>query len=156
MRDKIVFFDIDYTLFNTDSFKKSGLTQHKNYDEVESILKLVSEEALLGVFSEGDREFQLEKLKKTQIYKYFSPEYIFIVESKVDELKTLLEIKNKSRIFFVDDRLSILSDIKKILPEALVIWVKRGIYAKENKVLDFLPDYSIDNLETLQDIIKAN
>ena len=79
----IVLFDIDYTLFDTDHFKKSALTKHKIYEEVRDVLEKLSKIAMLGIFSEGNLEFQRKKLNQTGIEGYFKKDNTHIVLNKL-------------------------------------------------------------------------
>src|SRR3989344_3789437 len=104
----IVLFDIDYTLFDTGYFKESLRTKHKVYEEVKDVLGKLSKIAILGIFSEGDLEFQKKKLNQTGIEDYFEKDHTHIVLNKLSEFEKILR-KYEDRItFFVDDKLSIL------------------------------------------------
>lgn len=153
-KQKIILFDIDYTLFNTDIFKQSQLKTHSVYDEVHDVLKKLSKIAQFVIFSEGEINFQKTKLNKTDIKKYFNEQDIIISKSKVNKLRQILNRYSHGQIFFVDDKLSILFDAKKMLPDVFTIWVKRGIYAKNQKPIPgFKPDYEINNLKEIVSII---
>jgi len=144
----IVLFDIDYTLFDTDYFKKSSLTKHKIYAEVKDVLEQLSKIAILGIFSEGDLEFQRKKLNQTAIVDYFEKDSMHIVLNKLDEFRTVLKKYEERITFFVDDKLSILHDAKKIFPKVVTIWVKRGIYAQNQKEIPgFKPDAEVETLK---------
>lgn len=152
----IVLFDIDYTLFDTDHFKKTKLLKHKIYDEVIGVLDNLSKIATLGIFSEGNLDFQKEKLRKTDIKKYFDEINTHIVLDKLSEIKRVfIKYKNK-KLFLVDDKLSVLYKVWKILPTASTIWVKRGIFAKEQKEIPgFRPTSEILNLKDVVKIIQS-
>lgn len=156
MKNKsIVLFDIDYTLFDTDYFKKSFLTKHKTYKEVIDVLEDLSKITNLGIFSEGELHFQRKKLKKTDIEKYFREENTHIVLDKLDAIKKILEKYRDRMVFFVDDKLSILFDAKKMSSNIFTIWVKRGIYAKNQKEIPFFkPDSEVENLSEIVKIVK--
>lgn len=151
----VVLFDIDYTLFDTDYFKKSSLIKHKIYEEVRDVLEKLSKIAVLGIFSEGDLEFQRKKLNQTEIIDYFEKESVHIVLNKLSEFKNVLKKYEKRITFFVDDKLSILHDAKKIFPRVFTIWVKRGVYAEnQEEILGFEPDAEVNNLQEVIRIIK--
>ncbi|MBI2031191.1 MAG: hypothetical protein HYT08_01115 [Candidatus Levybacteria bacterium] len=156
MKPKIVLFDIDYTLFDTDLFRKSGLKKHSVYSEVNDVLTVLSKVATLGIFSEGDIEFQKNKLLKTGVKKHFLKEFIHIAEKKEEVLKKILKKYKNNKIFLVDDKLSILHLAKNISSSIFTIWVKRGIYAEnQKKIPGFKPDSEVGNLkETLQLVIS--
>lgn len=151
---KIVFFDIDYTLFNTDIFKKSNLKQYKNYNEVEKVLKNLSEKLDLGIFSEGEKDFQEKKLEKTGIRKYFNKNDVYILQGKNLNIKEVFKKYKEDSVFLVDDKLTILSEVKILCPFVFTVWLKRGVYAENEKnVKEFIPDAKIKELKALEDIV---
>ena len=152
----IVLFDIDYTLFDTALFKESKLLTHKIYKEVIEVLDNLNKIAILGIFSEGDIDFQRRKLRQTNIDKYFEKVHTHIVLEKLDDLKRILKSYEDRQVFFVDDKLNILYDAKKSFPDVFTIWVKRGFYAENQKnIPGFKPDATVTNLEDVVEIIKA-
>lgn len=152
----IVLFDIDYTLFDTAFFKENKLLEHKIYEEVIGVLDSLSEVALLGIFSEGNIDFQIKKLKETNIEKYFAQDNTHIVLNKLDELKGIFERYKNRKFFFVDDKLAILSDAKRAFPDVFTIWVKRGPFAKMQKpILGFKPNAEVGNLKEVVSIINS-
>ncbi len=151
----VVLFDIDYTLFDTALFKKSYLTRHKIYEEVRDVLEKLSKNALLGIFSEGDLEFQRKKLNQTGIVDYFEKDNTHIVLNKLTEVRKVLQKYVDRKTFFVDDKLSILFDAKKIFPKVVAIWVKRGVYAENQiDIPGFEPDAVVENLSEVVKIVK--
>lgn len=157
MKKKIVLFDIDYTLFDTDFFKKSQLQKHSVYEEVYHVLHELSKIAKLGIFSEGRFEFQKAKLIKTNIQKYFNKKHIYILEEKETPLKGILFKYRNEILFLVDDKLPILHKAKNIMPSLFTVWVKRGKYAKSQKpIKNFVPNAIIKNLKELVPIITSS
>lgn len=151
----VVLFDIDYTLFDTGLFKESKFLTHKIYKEVIGVLDNLSKIAILGIFSEGNIDFQKRKLKETSIERYFTKDNTHIVLNKLDELKETLEKYRNRKTFFVDDKLTILFDAKKLFPDIFTIWVKKGFYAKNQKEIPgFKPDAEILGLGEIVDIIN--
>jgi len=146
----IILFDIDYTLFDTAGFKESNLKEFKLYPEVAHTLEKLSKFATLGIFSEGEKDFQKAKLKITGIDRYFTENNIHISSLKETELKAIVDIYSGENLYVVDDKLIILEVTKNAIPGVKTIWVKRGEYA--NKVLSipgFTPDYSMAELSQL-------
>lgn len=155
--DKIILFDIDYTLFNLDLFKETLLKEYELYEEVEEVLSKLSEFVTLGIFSEGNYEFQKTKLEKTKLKNYFKESDTHIVGDKLRDLRRILDKYKKKKVFFVDDKLTILRDAKKILPSIFTIWLKRGIYAINQKdIPDFKPNEVIKNLREVIKIINSH
>ncbi len=157
MKQMIILFDIDYTLFRTDLFKKSNLQKHANFREVNSVLRELSQKASLGILSEGLSDFQRNKLFMTSIDKYFQKDYVHINEKKETVLEEILNKYKKNSLFLVDDKLSILYLAKKISPSVFTVWIKRGPYASsQNPIPDFTPDAIIENLKELITIISKH
>lgn len=155
INNTIILFDIDYTLFNTDLFRNSQFKKHTVYEEVKDVLLQLSKIATLGIFSEGETEFQKKKIKKTRIQKYFSKNHIHIVGVKEKYLEETLTKYKGTNFFLVDDKLSILHKAKNIFPSVYAIWVKRGKYAKNQKDIEgFIPDAIIENLKEIISLIK--
>ena len=156
-KQKIILFDIDYTLFNTDVFKETQLKKHSVYDEVHSVLENLSKVAELGIFSEGETDFQKTKLNKTDIKKYFKKKYVHIALNKKDEIRNILNKYSNKQLFLVDDKLTILYELKRVLPSIFTIWVKRGVYAKNQKEISgFKPDATVDNLKEIISLIHQS
>lgn len=153
----VVLFDIDYTLFDTASFKQSGLLEHKIYEEVTQVLDSLNTFAILGIFSKGEDEFQKTKLEKTKMLKFFKEENIHIFDDKDANLIQVLEKYKNSKLFLVDDKLDILYFAKKHMPQIITVWVKRGPYAAAQKPIeDFIPSATIDDLANLYRIVSSN
>lgn len=151
---KIIFFDIDYTLFNIDIFKKSNLKEYKNYNEVKKVLKSFSEKLDLGIFSEGEKDFQEKKLENTGIKEYFNKNDIYILQGKNLSIKKVFKKYEKNSVFLVDDKLTILSEVKTLCPFVFTVWIKRGAYAENEKSPKrFVPDLEIEKLTELENII---
>lgn len=154
-KNVMVFFDIDYTLFDTDVFKKSNLADYVLYDEVLDVLGQLKNIAVLGIFSEGDLDFQRIKLFKTEIQHHFVKKHVHIVTKKEKSIGKMLDSYKNESIILVDDKLSVLHQAKGILSSIFTVWVKRGIYAVSQKPIDgFTPDAIIENLRDLIPIVE--
>lgn len=156
-KKRFIFFDIDYTLFDTHEYKESQLTNLTLYEEIEQMLEEIPGEYTLGILSEGQEEFQKNKLLATKIDHHFDQQHIHIVVNKVENLPRLLdEYKNES-IILVDDKLPILYNAKKILPSLFCIWIKRGPYAESQRPIPgFVPDAEIDSLKNLASLLMRS
>src|SRR3989344_1268237 len=153
-KSKVVLFDIDYTLFNTDVFKETQLKEHSVYDEVHGVLKNLSRVAELGIFSEGETDFQKTKLNNTDIKKYFKEKHVHIALNKKDQIRNILNKYSDKQLVLVDDKLTILYELKRVLPSIFTIWVKRGMYARnQKKISGFNPDATVNNLKEIVSII---
>lgn len=72
----LVLFDIDYTIFDTNSFKKSGLTLYRLYPGVKNVLEKLNNTYTLGILSQGEKEFQIKKLQETGIFELLDKDLI--------------------------------------------------------------------------------
>lgn len=152
---RIVIFDIDYTLFDTDTFKESNLTKHFVYKEVKSVLEQLSKISILGILSEGDVVLQSSKLRNTDINNFFHKDHIHIVSDKTLSLKAFLDKYKNDKIALVDDRLPILYDAKKYMPSIFSVWVKRGRFAmSQHPIEGFAPDAQISDLSKIVSLIN--
>lgn len=150
----VVLFDLDYTLFDTDLFKKSNLKKYALYPEIEPMLKDLSLRMILGIFSEGESDFQKLKIKKTALKKYFLPDHIHITPAKDQIFTSVFSRYQNQTLYLVEDKLNILYLAKCAWPEIKTIWVKRGIYAMNPKPMKgFAPDVTVTNLEEIIKII---
>lgn len=181
MKNKILLFDIDYTLFDTDIFRSTSLREialrcnldgkrvrefyaeyrkgdqnpaginmkhfaeqigkefnlsptslfsivmdtqklyrDSLYSDVIKILTILSKEYPLGVFSQGYREFQENKLKQCGIISYFKKEYIFIFPDKT--LSSVLSSLPENAVI-IEDKLSV---VQKINPPLIAIQMDRS------------------------------
>ena len=155
LTEKVVLFDIDYTLFNTKTFKDSELTEFILYDEVVETLETLGATVRLGIFSEGDLDFQKTKLVKTMIDARFPLEDTHIVESKKATVGDVIARYNKQKLILVDDKLEVLAQAKQISPNVFTIWVKRGPFALST-LSDFKPDKTVETLSEVIGIITAS
>ncbi len=153
----VVLFDIDYTLFDTAFFKQSGLSVHKIYEEVMLVLENLSSYATLGIYSTGVHDFQKTKLEKTGMVKFFNEKDIHIFDDKDANLTRVLGKYKNSKIFLVDDKLTILYSAKNHMEKIYTIWVKRGPFADaQQPIFGFTPDAEVLNLSEIVSIINRN
>ena len=148
-KQKIVFFDIDHTLFNTPLFKDSNLTRYSNYAEVADVLIKVKNVATIGIYSEGDLSLQTEKLTQTHISEHFLKKNIYIFDKKLEKIQEIFAHNDKNTFYLIDDRQRVLQAVKAYNPAVHTIWIRRGIYADEI-INGFTPDKTV---ETLRDIL---
>ena len=153
-KKKLVLFDIDYTLFNTASFKKSDLSLFELYQEVIVALDNIGKIAELGIFSEGKNYLQRKKLNRTGILQHFTEDKIHIVDSKEDFIEGIIKSYKDFKIFLVDDKIDVLMQAKKYDSSVYTIWVKRGPYAEGIELKDFHPDCVLTQLSELENVIK--
>jgi FMN phosphatase YigB (HAD superfamily) len=156
MKNKIVLFDIDYTLFDTATFKDSSLTKFSLYKEIMPVLQALAGVAELGIFSKGEDSFQNLKLQETGIENFFRQENVHVFEDKDTNLKGVIDKYKDLKIYIVDDRLATLYNAKTISPAVSTIWIKRGPFAKDESLLySFSPDATINNLTEVLSIVSG-
>ena len=154
MNTKIVLFDIDYTMFDTQQYKASSLKDFRVFDEVIAVLEEVSQFATIGIFSEGEENFQLAKLMETQIKDYFHDDHVHIFTKKMEQLPGVLKKYQGKSLIFIDDKLEVLHGIKQSDPSVFTIWVKRGVYAEaQTDIAGFQPDAEVLDLKKIGSII---
>jgi len=105
----------------------------------------------LGVFSEGDKDLQMRKLRKSGILKFFTKELIFIYPDKIREIAGLAE-KCKP-LAVIDDR-----------PEVVIAWanlgiskvirIKRGRYQAEEMLIKQRNVFEVEGLEAILPILE--
>lgn len=152
---KIIFFDIDRTMFDTEHFYDTKFSEYRVFKEVKEVLERLSVLTNLGIFSKGEEALQLKKLDKTGIKKYFKENYIHIVEDKYTALKNILKNYNDHAVVFADDDLNSLHLAKKLNKNLITIWVKRGKHAqKQGKIAGFNPDFILTDLSKILEILR--
>lgn len=157
MKKKLVLFDLDYTLFDTYKFKNSQFKDYEAYEEVMDVLSKLSNLVSLGIFSKGETNFQKTKLEKTKMNKFFKENRIHIFDDKDANLINVLKKYKGSKLFLVDDKLSVLYSAKRYMSQIITVWIKRGPYAQAQKsIKDFIPSATIDNLSDLYKIVLSN
>lgn len=149
----IILFDIDYTLFDTGKFKASDLSEFALYDEVIDVLHKLGRNATLGIFSEGEVDFQKAKLVNTLIHAHFADEHLHIVSSKKDSIEKVLQQYGGQRVILVDDKIEVLELAKSLSNDVHTIWVKRGPFA-ESAQSEFYPDEIVTSLDEIVEVIK--
>lgn len=150
----IILFDIDYTLFDTALFKKTNFTQFSLYEEVPWVLTSLSKKAILGIFSQGESDLQRSKLKATKIESLFQKGHIFIELQKEENIKKIMHKCKNMYVYVADDKLPLLSLMKKQFPRVFTIWIKRGVYAQNQEPIHgFTPDAVMENLSGIIPLI---
>lgn len=151
----LILFDIDDTLFDTKTFRESHLKTYSLHHGVEHSLQELQKIVELGIYSQGEIDFQHTKLRKTNISTLFDQEHIYIVADKVAAIKDTLQKYTKTRhVYFIEDRLSVLMEVKKAVPSVFTVWIKQGRYAPtQEPIAGFTPDAEIDQLSELIPII---
>ena len=115
------FYEKYKTLKYLDGFMWKNKDIYKDclFPDVIPALKKLSDNKILGIYSQGFKDFQINKLKKTGIIKYFNKKYIFIERRKLSD-KVLLKIPKNSII--VEDKIEIVERLNKTYNP---IWLNR-------------------------------
>lgn len=156
MKQKVVLFDIDYTLFDTSTFKQTNLKDFVLYGEVIDVLLELQKYAKLGIFSEGDIDFQEKKLRKTKIDRHFKKEHLHIVAKKSESIDSVLQKYKNTMVFLVDNNLDVLRAAKQEDSSIFTIWVKRKGLRIKRPLPDFKPDVEVKNLSSITKFIIHN
>jgi len=113
------------------------------YSETIPVLKKLKENFLLGIYSEGIKEFQTAKINLTGLVNYLEKKLIFIYPNKTGQAKELTE--KMGNLFFVDDNPLHIQDIAS-LPNGRPIWIKRGPKAAKVEKLNFPTILSLEEI----------
>lgn len=155
-KQQIIFFDIDYTLFDTARFKESGLTIYQLYPEIRQTLEKLSNVSHLGIYSTGEETLQRTKLEKTGILSFFNKDSFFIFADKVSRLDSLIGHGREYKIYLIDDKLDVLYHVQKKYPTIISLWIKRGPYAlSQQPIQSYSPDVIISSLEEVIPVITS-
>lgn len=150
--DRVILFDIDYTIFDTDKFKNSNLTSYGLYTDVKHTLEDLFKKYKLGILSTGERQFQLRKLKETGIYDLFDKDLVLIFEDKAAEFENLSAKLRNLNVWYVEDKINMLELAKRASPNLKTIWFKNGPYV-ELISSNFVPDKIINSFSKLKTLL---
>jgi FMN phosphatase YigB (HAD superfamily) len=130
---------------------QAGLSDDFHKETVEILGKL-SKLATLGILSKGDENFQKKKIES--IVHFFAKEHIHITSNKLEILPEIVKEYKNDKLIIVDDMLEVLITAKKLNKSIVVVWVKRGPFAKKQLPIEnFTPDLTVDDLSSLDRII---
>jgi FMN phosphatase YigB (HAD superfamily) len=113
------------------------------YPESLEILQQLSKSYTLGIFSEGDPDWQMEKIVKTKILSYFDQEYVFVHQNKTT--KEALDLLPEGS-FIIDDKPKIIEKLStktNITP----IWLQRHNHDKP--LVDSITIHSLTEIPSL-------
>jgi FMN phosphatase YigB (HAD superfamily) len=125
------------------------------YKETLETIEEISRIAKIGILSKGHDVFQKNKINKFR--HLLEEDHIYITKDKYETLLSIIHKYNGLKLFLIDDLLDVLYSAKKIKPDIITIWVKRGIYAENKKPIPgFLPDAEVANLSEVVRIVRSN
>ncbi|MDP2649290.1 MAG: HAD family hydrolase [bacterium] len=143
--------DVKKILYN-ELFFKNGF-----YQEVEKTLNYLKKIAKIGIFSQGDEEFQWAKIDQSGLKHFFDKNIIYIKHNKIQFTSFLKKKHANDEIFLVDDNPNVIFRVKDKMPYIFTIWIRRGKFAEMHKDIEnFKPDAIIKNLTETIDIVKNN
>jgi len=108
------------------------------------------------VVSYGDIKFQEEKINSSGIKKYIDNIFIgdrlksVMVENFLEKNKNIQEEK----IFFIDDRIEQIQDVKKKTPNIVTMFLKRPEGRYQKMIKDEYCDFEVHNLQEAQEAIE--
>jgi len=109
------------------------------YDEVSKVLNKLAQGNNLGIFSDGDFDYQNKKI--LSIRKFFRDDLIFITTGKLrnDFLK-----KIPDGVTIIDDDKNVIEKLKQLRPDLELIWINR----KDEEKMD-----GIRTIKSLEELI---
>lgn len=78
-------YSIDRTLLDEVFWGEDVIYKESLYPETIEVLKKLSENHVLGIFSQGNQELQERKLTAAGIIKFFDPGYVFVHSRKLSD-----------------------------------------------------------------------
>lgn len=124
---------LDHVFWEEDDLYKKSL-----YPETTSVLERLKLHKALGIFSQGNKDYQNRKLDACKLRDYFSPEHIFILRRKIADEG--IELLPKEAIF-IDNKHDVVLALSKFVN---TIWINR-------KSQD--SDPQVKTIHTLREII---
>ncbi len=151
-KNATILVDFDYTLFDTTKFIEFLSKSPKNidyrdflYPDSINFINYASEFGNPTLFSEGEVEFQKEKINGTEIGKLFSGGVrIFPSYSKLEDLAKNID---GSKIILIDDKPEVIDGAASL--GCKVIRIKRGKYSEQKTKIK--PDFEVASLSEIVD-----
>lgn len=134
-------------------FWDENIIRSSLYEEAEAVLRELSKDNnySIGIFSAGPPEFQKAKIKFLD--QYFNQEHKHIFLLKKDAIVSVLQKYKDTKLYVLDDILSVLSQLKEANPSICTIWVKKRKPVTKEKS-KYKADYEITDLREIIDIVK--
>ena len=114
------------------------------------ILTQISSLGKRVILAYGDLVYQPIKLS---IFNNFIDTYQTYEKLTPTAISEIIELYDNSQIILIDDKLQNLADFKKSKDGVTTVWIKDGPY-KNDLVPGFTPDYAVNNLAELTELIK--
>lgn len=141
--------EVEEFLFGGEFFKKGF------YPDVAITLNSLKSLVRLGIFSTGDLKLQESKIKQSGFDHLFEEGLKYIKTNKVGFIPEFQKKHLNDKIFLIEDKLTVLYEMKKQIPDLFAIWIKRGKYAQNQKEIPgFKPDAEVENLSEVVGIVS--
>lgn len=109
----------------------------------------------LGILSTGDKKHQLAKIDSVKAY--FPEESHHIFPNKIESIKDVLENYSDFQVYIIDDLPEVLAKAKEINSTVKTILIKTNkVHESTPAVEDFRPDYEIEDLDSVVEIVTSN
>jgi phosphoglycolate phosphatase-like HAD superfamily hydrolase len=118
-----------------DIYYNPELFRASLYPDTIPALDKLKHKNTLGIYSEGNHDFQITKLKLSGIFDYFDPNFIFIHRRKIDPV-IISSLPENTTI--VDDRTDVIDSLSQYANLSLV-WLNR----KDNSQHPFIQTVNI-------------
>jgi FMN phosphatase YigB (HAD superfamily) len=124
--------------------------QHVLYPHVIETLEYLRTIGTPVIVSDGDRDFQAEKIFTSSLADAVAGK-VLIYTHKQEHLPEIMRLYPADRYVIIDDKPSILADVKQALGEKVTtVFVKQGKYAHAELPEGFAPDISVEQIADLQ------
>ena len=130
--------ELDKSFHSIDLFEKSV---YKDTSNIKSLANL----AILGIFSQGDENFQKKKI--AFMSSLLDRGNIYIFPNKVNETKQIFDKYIDFDVYLVDNDLSLLLKVRRINPSVKVILIDRSGQFNDNK--DIINIKDLNELESV-------
>ena len=107
----------------------------------------------LILLSFGEINFQRTKIKNSGVSSFFS-RVIVTQKNKIKEVKPICEKYSEEKIFFIDDKAEQIDEIKKTLPQIILMKMERTRGGHIN-IKSELADYVVKDLDEVKNIIRV-
>lgn len=129
----------DHTLFSISSYLMNYPFAHRLYPHSLEVVARCREWGTPVILSDGDVVFQPRKIERSELYEAVK-KHVLIYVHKEHELDDVERRYPADHYVLVDDKLSILTSVKKAWgPRVTTVFVRQGHYAKNSRVLAAYP-----------------
>ncbi len=124
-----------------DIFKSLPFDMHL-HSGVKDAFKSLQKQGDIYIYSEGEPNYQLEKVRKSGLDIYTKE--VFCFTDKLKNLPTLFNTFKDYKIIYVEDKVKYLIEAEKLNPNIITVFVNQGEYAQNADDQDIKQiDYSI-------------